>query len=54
MYSEIQRILVDDVPVAWLLELEFPTFINKQFRNVVTSSIGVRDNFADVYMVPKK
>ncbi|MCW5729664.1 MAG: ABC transporter substrate-binding protein [Alphaproteobacteria bacterium] len=51
MYSEIQRILVEDVPVAWLLELEFPTFINKQFRNVVTSGIGVRDNFADVHMV---
>ena len=53
MYSEIQRILVDDVPVAWLLELDFPTFINKQFKNVVTSGIGVRDTFADVYMVPR-
>jgi peptide/nickel transport system substrate-binding protein len=28
MYSEIQKILVDDVPVAWVLELDFPTFIN--------------------------
>jgi peptide/nickel transport system substrate-binding protein len=54
MYSEIQDILVKDVPVAWILELDFPTFINKQFRNVVTSSIGVRDTFADVYMVPQK
>jgi len=54
MYSEIQRILVEAVPVAWVLELEFPTFINKQFKNVVTSAIGVRDNFADVYMVPQK
>ncbi|MCC7272593.1 MAG: ABC transporter substrate-binding protein [Alphaproteobacteria bacterium] len=53
MYSEIQRILVDDVPVAWLLELDFPTFIDKRFRNVVTSAIGVRDNFADAYMVAK-
>ena len=51
---EIQKILVDDVPVAWLLELDFPTFINKQFKNVVTSAIGVRDTFADVYMVPAK
>jgi peptide/nickel transport system substrate-binding protein len=54
MYSEIQKILVDEVPVAWVLELEFPTFINKQFKNVVTSAIGVRDTFADVYMVPAK
>jgi peptide/nickel transport system substrate-binding protein len=51
MYSEIQRILVGDVPVAWLIELEFPTFINRRFRNIVTSAIGVRDNFADAFMV---
>ena len=55
--ADVQRdpeVLVDDVPVAWILELDFPTFINKQFKNVVTSSIGVRDTFADVYMVPQK
>ncbi len=50
MYTEIQRTLVEDVPVAWLLELEFPTLIDKRFRNVVTSAIGVRDGFADVYL----
>jgi peptide/nickel transport system substrate-binding protein len=54
LYSEIQKIIVSDVPVAWMIELEFPTFINKQFKNVVTSAIGVRDTFADVYMVPQK
>jgi len=53
MYSEIQRILVTDVPVAWLLELDFPTFVDKRFKNVVTSAIGVRDTFADVHMVAK-
>ncbi|MBM3522980.1 MAG: ABC transporter substrate-binding protein [Alphaproteobacteria bacterium] len=51
-YSEIQRILVEDVPVAWLLELEFPTFVDKRFRNVITSAIGVRDGFADVHTAP--
>jgi peptide/nickel transport system substrate-binding protein len=54
LYSEIQKIIVSDVPVAWMIELEFPTFINKQFKNVITSAIGVRDTFADVYMVPQK
>ncbi len=50
LYSRIQRILVGDVPVAWLLELEFPTFIDRRFRNVVTSAIGVRDTFAEAWM----
>lgn len=50
LYSRIQRILVSDVPVAWLLELEFPTFINRRFKDVVTSAIGVRDNFAAAWM----
>ncbi|MCC7281770.1 MAG: ABC transporter substrate-binding protein [Acetobacteraceae bacterium] len=50
LYGSIQKTLVTDVPVAWLLELEFPTFINRRFHNVVTSAIGVRDNFADAWM----
>jgi peptide/nickel transport system substrate-binding protein len=50
LYAEVQKILVEDVPVAWLLEMEFPTFINQQFENVVTTAIGVNETFAEVYM----
>ena len=50
-YSDAQRLVVEDVPVVWLLEMEFPTFVNKKFKNVVTTGIGVNESFDAVYMV---
>jgi peptide/nickel transport system substrate-binding protein len=33
------------VPVAWLLEIEFPTMYDKSFENLITTAIGVNDTF---------
>lgn len=50
LYSEVQRILVDEVPVAWLVEIQFPTITNKRLKNVVTTAIGVNESFDEVYV----
>jgi peptide/nickel transport system substrate-binding protein len=42
-YNEIQKEIVDDVPVAWLLELEFPTIYRCDIKDLVTTGIGVND-----------
>ena len=42
-YNEIQQEIVDDVPVAWLLELEFPTIYRCDIKDLVTTGIGVND-----------
>lgn len=52
--GQAQKILVDDVPVIWLLEMEFPTFVNKRVHNAVTTAIGTSENFADVWVEKKK
>lgn len=49
-YSEVQKILVEDVPLAWLVEINFPTIYSKKLRNVVTSAIGVNETFESVYI----
>jgi peptide/nickel transport system substrate-binding protein len=49
LYSQVQNVLVDDVPVAWLVELQFPTVFDRRLRNVVTSAIGVNDTFDSTY-----
>ena len=49
LYSEAQRILSDDVPVVYLTELEFPTFINKQFRDVIVDASGCLAEFDQAY-----
>ncbi|MCA1971459.1 MAG: ABC transporter substrate-binding protein [Caenispirillum sp.] len=51
--SEVQKILVEDMPVIWLLEMEFPTFVNKRVHNAVTTAIGTSENFADVWVDKK-
>ena len=49
-YAEVQKMLVDDVPHAWLIEIKFPTIYNKRVRNLVTTAIGVNETFESVYI----
>ena len=50
LYTEVQQILAEDVPVAWLLELEYAISINRQMHDVVTTGLGVNESFDRVYM----
>jgi len=50
LYSKMQKIVVDEVPVAWLLEMEFPTVLNKRVHNAVTTAIGVNETYADAWV----
>ncbi|PZX17178.1 peptide/nickel transport system substrate-binding protein [Palleronia aestuarii] len=50
LYTEIQQELVDDVPVAWLQELDFPTIYNCNVQNLVTTGIGLNDGLRDAWI----
>jgi peptide/nickel transport system substrate-binding protein len=50
IYAKAQKILVDDVPVAWQLELQFPTITRCTVKNLVTTAIGVNDGFRDAWI----
>lgn len=45
IYKEVQQLLVQEVPVAWLHELSFPTLYRK-VDNLVSSGIGLNDSLA--------
>ena len=49
LYSRVQKILVEDVAVAWLTELDFPTFTDKRIKDLVVTGSGVNDTFARAY-----
>lgn len=49
-YAEIQKEIVDDVPVAWLQELEFPTIYRCEIQDLVTTAIGVNDGLRDAWI----
>jgi peptide/nickel transport system substrate-binding protein len=44
-YTQVQKILAEEVPVAWLLEIEFPTMYDRRFEGLVTTAIGVNETF---------
>jgi len=50
IYTKIQQQLVDDVPVAWLLEIEFPTIYRCDVQDLVTTAIGVNDGMRDAWV----
>lgn len=49
-YAEVQKLLVEDVPLGWLIEIKFPTIYNKRVHNLVTTAIGVNESFDSVYL----
>lgn len=49
-YTELQHILVEDIPNVWLLELQFPTIYDKRVHNLVTTAIGNNETYADVWI----
>jgi peptide/nickel transport system substrate-binding protein len=50
VYKVVQKKLVEDVPVAWLLELGFPTITRCNVKNLITTGIGVNDGFKDAWI----
>lgn len=50
IYRRVQKILVEDVPVAWMLELQFPTIFRCNVKNLVTTGIGLNDGFRDAWV----
>ncbi|WP_235691963.1 ABC transporter substrate-binding protein [Elioraea tepida] len=49
LFSEVQKKLVEDMPLVWLMELSFPTIHDRRLRNVITTGTGVHKSFDDVF-----
>ncbi len=49
-YSELQRILCDEVPVGWILEMSWPNFVNRKFHDVITTGLGPVETYERAWM----
>ena len=47
LYDEVQTVLQTDVPVAWLLDLAYPTIYNCKYQDLITTANGVNDSLRD-------
>jgi peptide/nickel transport system substrate-binding protein len=46
IYLQVQKILLDEVPVAWLHEINFPTLYRSKVENLISSGIGLNDSLS--------
>jgi peptide/nickel transport system substrate-binding protein len=49
LYDKVQKILTDQVALAWLVELQWPTVYSAKLKNVVINGLGPNGNFASAY-----
>jgi len=49
LYDKAQKILTDQVALAWLVELQWPTVYSAKLKNVVINGLGPNGNFASAY-----
>ncbi len=48
-YTKVQKLLADELPVLWQLEMDFPTIYRCNVKNLVNTAIGVNDGFKDAW-----
>lgn len=44
-FSEVQKVLVEEMPVVWLTEMSYPTIYDRRLKNVITGATGVFSTF---------
>ncbi len=49
-YREFQQVVVAASPVVWVHELQFSTVYNKDFKDVITSPLGIFASFDRAYL----
>jgi peptide/nickel transport system substrate-binding protein len=50
IFAELQRILVDDMPYLYLMQMSFPTFHANKLQNVITTGLGLHASFDDMFL----
>ncbi|AZR92772.1 peptide ABC transporter substrate-binding protein [Bordetella trematum] len=50
LYTEVQQILVEDVPLAWINDTNYSIFLDKRVHDAVTTGLGAVDTYADAWM----
>lgn len=49
LYTQVQKLLADELPVLWMLEMDYPTVYNCNVKNLVNTAIGVNDAFREAW-----
>lgn len=50
LYSQAQKILSHELPALWTHEMVMPTVYRNKVKNLISTSFGMNENFADVWI----
>lgn len=50
LYSRIQKILVEDVPVLWLAETSYTTLLDRRVRDAIVTGLGANGTYGDAWL----
>ncbi len=50
LYSQIQKIVAGEAPIAWLVEIQWPTIHSAKLRDAIINGFGPNDSFADAWL----
>ncbi len=50
LFSKLQRILVDDMPYLYLMQMSYPTYYTDKANNLISTGLGVHASFDDVFL----
>lgn len=54
LYGQLERKLNDDLPIAPIFEMRFPTLYHQNVHNLLRSATSLNDSYAEVYLEPAK
>jgi peptide/nickel transport system substrate-binding protein len=49
-FTEVQKILCEELPQIWLMELAWPTIHDKKLHNVIQTAMGPNSSFDNVFL----
>lgn len=49
-FSEVQKLLVEDMPLLWVVEVNYPTVMDRRLHNAVQLGTGNHASFDDVFL----
>lgn len=49
LYTEVQKLLVEEAPVIWLCEQKYPTIYDNRLKDLITTATGVNSNFGTTH-----
>lgn len=50
LYSQVQKTLSEDLPILWTHQMVMPTVYRTRVKNLVSTGLGMNENFADVWI----